>query len=617
MAARCAIYARYSSDQQRRESIEDQIRHCRQAAANRPDWIVLDDQIYADEAVSGASVEGRTALGRLIQAARSPNRPFDLVIADDTSRLARDTVDALMLLRQLRSFGVKYFFVNQNVDSEASNAELLATIHGAFDHEYIRELGRKTHRGLEGQARKGFSAGGLPFGYRREIIVDPDQSGGHGEPRRRGVKWVVDPAQAGVVTRIFSLYADGMGLARIAGTLNMDAIPCPRAAKRHRARRDGVGVGWDVSTIRVILDNEIYRGKFIWNRSRWIRDTVSRRRRRVPRDTAEHIVRDEPELRIVSDDLWARAQARRAEIRAQISDPTRFGRSRSKYGEHLLSGLLVCAICETLLTIRTGSRHRGDQRYGCTRRWRRGTSACSNNVFVRRDLVERRVIELLQDKLYSPDAVQRLMLKVNHRLRQQRPALADRFTELSSKLSEVNKRLENVRRFIENGDSSHTVRQWLTDLELEQARIRRHLAEVEAESTAQPLQVHPARIDAYLRDLVATLKFICDRPPAGTGEPALSRASDGLQEYTGYIPPGYREGIPLGAPGSANKAESMLRRARTLLKADIERIVVHPVRPETGKPFARAEVVSTGKGLLQRVAFVVAGAGFEPATFGL
>jgi hypothetical protein len=61
----------------------------------------------------------------------------------------------------------------------------------------------------------------------------------------------------------------------------------------------------------------------------------------------------------------------------------------------------------------------------------------------------------------------------------------------------------------------------------------------------------------------------------------------------------------------------MLRRARTLLKADIERIVVHPVRPETGKPLARAEVVSTGKGLLRRAAFVVARAGFEPETFGL
>jgi len=57
-------------------------------------------------------------------------------------------------------------------------------------------------------------------------------------------------------------------------------------------------------------------------------------------------------------------------------------------------------------------------------------------------------------------------------------------------------------------------------------------------------------------------------------------------------------------------------RARQLLQGDIERIRIHPVL-EAAKPFARAEVISTGKGLLDRVAFVVAGAGFEPATFGL
>ena len=49
MLIRCAMYARYSSDQQRPESITDQIRHCRQEASRHPDWVVLDDQIYADE----------------------------------------------------------------------------------------------------------------------------------------------------------------------------------------------------------------------------------------------------------------------------------------------------------------------------------------------------------------------------------------------------------------------------------------------------------------------------------------------------------------------------------------------------------------------------------------
>ena len=91
---RCAAYARYSSDMQRPESIADQIRHCRQEAA-RQGWVILDEHIYSDEAISGVSVEGRAGLLRLTRAALQRPRPFDLIVVDDTSRLARDVVDAV------------------------------------------------------------------------------------------------------------------------------------------------------------------------------------------------------------------------------------------------------------------------------------------------------------------------------------------------------------------------------------------------------------------------------------------------------------------------------------------------------------------------------------------
>jgi DNA invertase Pin-like site-specific DNA recombinase len=109
MLFRCAIYARYSSDQQRPESITDQVRHCRQEAARHPDWQLLDAHVYADEAVSGASVEGRQGLTRLVAAALTTPRPFDLVLVDDTSRLARDVVDAVRQFRELRFHGVNLF----------------------------------------------------------------------------------------------------------------------------------------------------------------------------------------------------------------------------------------------------------------------------------------------------------------------------------------------------------------------------------------------------------------------------------------------------------------------------------------------------------------------------
>lgn len=421
---RCAVYARYSSDQQRAESITDQVRHCRQEAGRHPEWMVLDEHVYADEAVSGASVEGRAGLLRLTAAALQKPRPFDLILVDDTSRLARDVVDAVQQFRELRFHGIDLFFVNQGLHSGRENAEFLMSIYGAMDSEYIRELGRKTHRGLEGQTLRGFSAGGIAYGYRREPVYDPVAVDRDGQPRRAGVRWVVDPIDAEVVRRIFRAYAEGSGYGAIAATLNRDAILSPRQAKAHRDRRDGVGPGWDASSVRVILLNDVYRGRLVWNRSRWRRDPRSRRRRRLLRPTSEWVTLDRPELRIVDEDLWRRVEERRARVRSRFDRPAEFGRTRAEYGKFLLSGLLVCGGCGAPLTIRTGSAERGDQRYGCARRWRRGPGACSNNLHVRRDLAEARVVELLQAKLYEPKAVMRLAEKVNARLRASRPERA-------------------------------------------------------------------------------------------------------------------------------------------------------------------------------------------------
>ena len=343
--------------------------------------------------------------------------------------------------------------------------------------------------------------------------------------------------------------------------MNRDGVPSPRQSKGHRARHDTVGAGWDLSAVRVILGNELYRGRLLWNRSRWMRVPGTRRRRRVFRPESEWVVVDRPDLRIVDEGWWTRVQERRARVRAHYHRPSQFGKSRVEYGTHLLSGLLVCGVCAGLLAIRSGRRDRGDQRYGCSRHWRRGSTACSNRLLVRRDLVEQKIADLLKDVLYTPDAVGRLVEKVNARLRARGPALEAECATLRAALTRVQEQLERLRGFVLQSDTSAKVRAWLKEAEGEETRLTRALAEKEGHDLA-PLQVHPGRIQLYLKDLRGIL-----------------------------------------VQGGA--------RARQLLQADVERIVVHPAAPETAKPFARAEVVTTGKGLLDRVAFVVAGARYH------
>jgi site-specific DNA recombinase len=102
---RCAIYARYSSDLQRESSVEDQIRKCR-AFADPRGWTVLDTYVRSDHELSGAALAGRSGLESLVADVKRRPQPFDRILIDDTSRLARNVADALKMVETLRFHGV-------------------------------------------------------------------------------------------------------------------------------------------------------------------------------------------------------------------------------------------------------------------------------------------------------------------------------------------------------------------------------------------------------------------------------------------------------------------------------------------------------------------------------
>ena len=144
MTLRCAAYARYSSDLQSPRSIEDQLRICREYALSRG-FTFLEEHVYTDEALSGAGAD-RPGLGRLLAAALSAARPFDIILLDDSSRLARNTNDALTFFERLNFAGIRLIAVSQGIDSDNEQAHVLVTVHGMVDSLYVKELAKKTHR---------------------------------------------------------------------------------------------------------------------------------------------------------------------------------------------------------------------------------------------------------------------------------------------------------------------------------------------------------------------------------------------------------------------------------------------------------------------------------------
>jgi site-specific DNA recombinase len=337
---RCATYARYSTDKQNPLSISDQVRKCREFSG-RQGWRFLDAHVYSDEAVSGAT-DSRSGLARLIGAATSKPRPFDVILIDDSSRLSRNLADSLRIFEQLRFAHVRMIFVSQGIDSDSEQARVLFGIHGIVDSLYIDELAKKVFRGMEGRAISKLHTGGRCFGYKNVPIEDSMRKDSYGRPLILGVRLAVDESQAEIVRRIFALYANGLSLKGIAKRLNSEGVtsPQPQAGRISRS--------WCPSSIRVILRNQRYRGRVIWGMKRKLRSPKTGKKITELRAESEWTVSEIPEQRIVSEELWAAVRERMAVVQRIFGlGAERVGlmRAQAASSPYIFSGLMKCSVC--------------------------------------------------------------------------------------------------------------------------------------------------------------------------------------------------------------------------------------------------------------------------------
>ena len=163
---RAAIYARYSSENQRPESIDDQISSCRKLAKERQ-YTVDVSHIYTDKAASGAR-EDRPALKALRAATVDAN--FCVVLVDDLSRLARNTLLLLSVLEELRFHGIRVVSVADGLDTDDENATVGIQVRGVFNELQLMDLRKKTLRGQIGQKQRGFIVGEATYGYRSVAV---------------------------------------------------------------------------------------------------------------------------------------------------------------------------------------------------------------------------------------------------------------------------------------------------------------------------------------------------------------------------------------------------------------------------------------------------------------
>ncbi len=266
-----AIYARYSSDLQRDASIEDQIRLCKERA-KREGWRVIN--CYTDHAISGASLI-RPGMQMLLQDAQAGK--FDVIVAEAIDRLSRDQEDIAHIYKRTRFANVRIVTL-----SEGDVNELHIGLKGTMGALFLKDLADKTRRGLRGRVEAGKSGGGNSFGY--DVVRRLDDAGLPVRGERK-----INLAQAGIVRRIFNQYAAGKAPQAIAKQFNKEAIAGPS------------GAAWGPRTIHGnpdrgtgILNNELYIGKLVWNRLRYIKDPETGKRVSRPNPESEWIRRTCP-----------------------------------------------------------------------------------------------------------------------------------------------------------------------------------------------------------------------------------------------------------------------------------------------------------------------------------
>src|ERR1700722_9237177 len=481
---RVALYARYSSDNQSVASIEDQFRICREHAA-REKWKIIGT--YHDAAISGASVILRHGVQALLQDAQRGK--FNVVLAEALDRVSRDQADVATLFKHLRFAGVKIVTL-----AEGDISELHVGLKGTMNALFLKDLAAKTHRGLRGRVEDGKSGGGLCYGYR--VVKKLNERG----ELIRGDR-EIDEAQASVARRIFRDFASGISPRAIATELNAEGIVGPD------------GNLWNDSTIRGhvkrgtgLINNELYVGRLVWNRQRYVKDPSTGRRVSRMNAESEWIVAEVPELRIIDDELWQAAKTRQSEIAdkyVNVTEATREAQSNRLNGlrrpKALFSGLIHCGVCGGPCSLR------GQDRYACSACITNGS--CANTRTITRSDLEQRVLAGLKDRMMAPEMAAEAMrayAEETNRLNRERRASGEGHR---SELAKIHRTLKQMLSAIEEGGHTRGMTERMRELEAREDVLKALLAEEPADIP----DIHP-NVSGIYREKVERLTEALNTP---------------------------------------------------------------------------------------------------------
>jgi DNA invertase Pin-like site-specific DNA recombinase len=607
-ARRAVAYVRRSTDRQE-QSLGDQRRVIESHATKHGFEIV---KWYEDDAISGASVDGRAAFKQMLTDAQSSGRDWRYVLVYDVSRFSRGDLDEAGYLRhQFRQVGVEVVYVNENLTGGDAD-DLVVGVKQWMAQKYVKDLSKITIRGQVSHSESGGWCGGTPpYGYDLMYYTSAGVPFQQVRWLESGDKEVYDPAgklirvlprgerlssskqeharlvpslpaRVAIIQRIFHEYVElGRGVRSIAEGLNRDGIPSPRDGNWST----NTHASWSQGTIRSIVRNPVYRGDLFWNRRTFgkfnrVGGGVAVERPRIdadrPRenDAADWIVVRGTHDPLVPPSLVDRAQELLTARKNRAGGPS-FRVGSGLRSPFLLSGLMTCGRCGQRYQGRTvnSTKKRKDGSkiksfyYACGG-WVMKGPTCCQKFLLRQQPLEDILLETIRgrlDALLAGEGEALLRQFINEEIAAQGADPRREMQLVQQRLAEIDQKanvlLENM-----SADTKAFIESKLRDLGTEKRRLQSRL------ETLDTAPYNAIDANAVLQDGLASLANL----PRLMESASLEERKEFVHAFIGGV----------------------------------------TVRPDEARLDIQVKAIPV-LGTANSSVGVVAGAGFEPATFGL
>lgn len=310
---RVAAYCRVSTDSdEQATSYEAQVEHYTEFIQKNPEWEFAG--IYADDGISGTNTKNRDEFNRMIEDCEAGT--IDMIITKSISRFARNTLDCLKYIRQLKDKNIPVFFEKEAINTMDAKGEVLITIMTSLAQQESQSLSQNVNLGLQFR----YQNGQVQVNHNHFLGYTKDDEG----------NLVIDPEQAEIVKRIYREYLKGYSMDKIAKGLEADRILTGAGKPK-----------WWTSTINKILRNEKYIGDALLQKT-YTTDFLNKTRVKNNGIVPQYNVEGNHEV-IIPKDIFLRVQEEL--VRRRVVKTSANGKKRSYSCNHCFAQIVVCGDC--------------------------------------------------------------------------------------------------------------------------------------------------------------------------------------------------------------------------------------------------------------------------------